>query len=528
MAQLQTAPLTEVVTPSTVGFIDIGTNSVRLLVVRLQRNRAFTVIHQLKETVRLGEDAFRHQHLRADAMERAIAVLRQFAMLARAAGAHEIIAVATAATREAENRHVFLDRLREEAQLDVHVISGLEEARLIYAGVASGLHLGKRKAWFIDIGGGSTEVSVGNETEQADLASLPLGAIRLSDEFFSHRSGRVSSQAYERLRAFVRSEAAQELRELKRLKPSLAVGSSGTIENLADVASYQLHGEGGRADDGLSSADLQKTIGYLRSLTLEERRKVPGLNPARADIIIGGAAVLEVLMEDTGARVLQVSSRGLREGLLADYLRRHGHGDLVGGDSVRRRSVVQLGRRCNFHEPHAEATARLALELFESGREAGLHDYGEPVRELLEYAALLHHIGAFLTYSGYQRHSEYLIRNADLLGFDEDEVAMIATIVRFHRSTVPRANEHALAGFAAKDRGAVRAASVFLRLAESLDRSQAQVAGSARLERLGHDRVVLHAGVKPGWEAELGGLDSARRAFAKVFDASLVVEAVPA
>jgi exopolyphosphatase/guanosine-5'-triphosphate,3'-diphosphate pyrophosphatase len=520
-------PMTDVAAPSTVGFIDIGTNSVRLLVVRLHRNRAYTIVHQLKETVRLGEDAFRHQHLRTDAMERAVAVLRQFAMLARAAGAGEIIAVATAATREAENRHVFLDRLREEAALDVHVISGLEEARLIYAGVSSGLHLGNQRALFIDIGGGSTEVSIGNESEQEYMASLPFGAIRLSDEFLGHHAGTVSSRMYEHLRGFIRSEAAQELRELKRLRPDIVVGSSGTIENLADVASYMMYGEGGRANDGLGLAELQKVIAYLRSLKLDERRKVPGLNPARADIIIG-AAVLEVLMEDTSVRVLQVSGRGLREGLLADYLRRQGHGDLVGGDSVRRRSVIQLGRRCNFDEAHAEATARLALELFDSARDAGINNCGDSVRELLEYAALLHHIGAFLTYSGYQRHSEYLIRNAELLGFDEDEVAMIATIVRFHRNAIPRVNEHALAGFSMKDRVAIRAASTFLRLAESLDRSQAQVVGSARLERIDRYRVVLHVGVKPGWEVELGGLDTHRRAFSKVFDASLMIEAVPA
>ena len=138
-----------------------------------------------------------------------------------------------------------------------------------------------------------------------------------------------------------------------------------------------MYGEGGRANDGLSLLDLQKTITYLRSLTLDERRKVPGLNPGRADIIIGGAAILEVLMEDTGVRELQVSSRGLRDGLLADYLRRHGHGDLVGGDSVRRRSVLQLGRRCNFDEAHAEATARLALRLFDSAKAAGLHNHDE-------------------------------------------------------------------------------------------------------------------------------------------------------
>ncbi|MGE0060031.1 MAG: Ppx/GppA phosphatase family protein [Dehalococcoidia bacterium] len=520
--------MTDVAAPSTVGFIDIGTNSIRLLVVRLHRNRAYTVIHQLKETVRLGEDAFRHQHLRVDAMDRAVAVLRQFAMLARAAGAGEIIAVATAATREAENQRVFLDRLRDEADLDVHVISGLEEARLIYAGVASGLHLGPRRGLFIDIGGGSTEVSIGNEAGQDFLTSLPLGAIRLSDQFLSHHTGSVSTRTYEHLRSFVRSEVAQELRQLRQLKPNVAIGSSGTIENLADVASYLMYGESGRVNEGLSLTDLQRTISHLRSLSLDERRKVPGLNPGRADIIIGGAAILEVLMEDTGVRELQVSGRGLREGLLTDYLQRHGHADLVGGDSVRRRSVLQLGRRCNFDEAHADATARLAVELFDSAKAAGLHSAGDAVRELLEYAGLLHHIGAFLTYSGYQRHSEYLIRNAELLGFDETEIAMIATIVRFHRNAIPRANERALAEFAPKDRAAIRVASILLRLAEGLDRSQAQVVGSATLERLDRDRVVLHVAVKPGWEVELGGLDTHRRAFAKVFGATLMIEAVPA
>ena len=517
----------EVVFPSTVGFIDIGTNSIRLLVVRLHSNRVFTVVHQLKETVRLGEDAFRHQHLRPEAMDRAVSVLRQFAMLARAAGAQEIIAVATAATREAENQRVFLDRLSDEARLEVHVISGLEEARLIYAGVSSGLHIGEQKALFVDIGGGSTEVTLGTQREHEYLASLPFGAIRLSDQFLSHHPGPVSGKTYEHLRSFIRTEAAQELRQLRDGRPTIAVGSSGTIENLADVSSYLLYGEGGRCNEGLALAELQRTITHLRSLPLDERRKVAGLNPSRADIIIGGAAILEVLMEETRVRELQVSPRGLREGLLAEYLRRHGHEDLVEGDSVRRRSVLQLGRRCNFDEAHAEATSRLALALFDSGKEAGLHDLDASDRELLEYAALLHHIGAFLTYNGYQRHSEYLIRNAELLGFDETEIAEVATIARFHRSALPRANEHALSEFTPKRREAIRVCSVFLRLAESLDRSQAQVVGEARLERVGSDRAVLHVGVKPGWEIELWSLETHRKAFARVFGANLMIEAGP-
>jgi exopolyphosphatase/guanosine-5'-triphosphate,3'-diphosphate pyrophosphatase len=507
--------------------MDIGTNSIRLMVVRLNANRSYTVIRQLKETVRLGEAEFAQHRLRPEAIDRAVAIVKQFAMLSRMAGASEIIAVATAATREAENRRVFLDRVSEEAGVEVHVVSGLEEARLIYLGVTSGVHLDNRLALCIDIGGGSTELAIGTHVQHLYLNSLKLGAIRLTNQFLTGDDGPVHPRLYQAICRFVRSEASRTVHELKAYPFDLALGSSGTIENLAEIASRVLRYRPIQKDEPLRLTDLKRVVAMLCDLSVEERRRVPGMNPTRADIIIGGAAILETLMDDLALGEIQVSERGLREGLLVDYLLKHGHSDLVEGGSLRERSVLQLGRSCHFNEEHACTTARLAEALFDTGIEAGLHKLGENERELLRYASLLHHIGSFLTHSNYHRHTHYLVRNAELLGFDQTEVAMIAATALFHRNVLPRRKDPEMEDLSQGQQDAVRVMSMLLRLAESLDRSQANVVKGARFVRLDSKRVLLHVEPSHGWEVELAAVDNQRKAFARTFERNLVIEAVP-
>jgi exopolyphosphatase / guanosine-5'-triphosphate,3'-diphosphate pyrophosphatase len=513
--------------PHTVAFMDIGTNSIRLLIVRIESNNAYTVLHQLKETVRLGEGEFARHRLDPNAISRAVNVARHFALLARNAGAHEMIAVATAATREAENQEDFLSRLREEAGLDVHVVSGLEEARLIYLGVVSGLHLGDRQAFFVDIGGGSTEVIVGTQAEHLYLNSMELGAIRLSNQFLDDE-GPITPKRYERIRSHVRNEAAAALHDLRAFPIDFAVGSSGTIENLAEIAARMFWRRPWSRDDVLSYTVLRRTIDELCSLPLESRRRVPGMNPARADIIVGGAAIIDTLLEELAVRELRVSDRGLRDGLLVDYLLRHGYPAFAADVSVRERSVYQLGRSCRFNEDHANTTATLALSLFDSARTSGLHELGAWERELLQYAALLHHIGAFLTYSNYQKHTEYLVRNADLLGFDQTEVAIIASIARYHRGPLPRERDSDLFSLTPDQQWAVRALSTILRLAESLDRSQSGSIVSATFEQIDARRFVLRAQAIGECQVEVWGLDNQLDAFEKVFRRKLTAEITPA
>ena len=263
----------------TVAFMDIGTNSIRLLVVRIQPDYSSTVLTQLKQMVRLGDRAFSHQHLQPDAIDRAVSVTRQFAQLARTHGAETIITVATAATREAVNQSDFARQLQEEAALDVRVVSGLEEARLIYLGVASGVHLGEKQAFLMDIGGGSTEVIIGTQHHHSYLGSLKLGASRLTAQFLAEQCGPVAPRKYEAMQQYVRHHAIRTLRELRTYRIDLAIGSSGTIESLADIAVRHFLHRPRQRDDVLTYASLKQVIAMLSALPLEDRRKVLGLKP---------------------------------------------------------------------------------------------------------------------------------------------------------------------------------------------------------------------------------------------------------
>jgi exopolyphosphatase/guanosine-5'-triphosphate,3'-diphosphate pyrophosphatase len=509
-----------------VAFMDMGTNSIRLLVVHLHANHSFTILTRLKETIRLGEGEFTEQYLQPAAIDRAVLVAREFVGLARSYGAEEIIAVATAATREAVNQRAFLRRLRQEAEVEVHVVSGLEEARLIYLGVVSGVHLGDKHALFIDIGGGSTEVIIGTQQQYAYLNSLKLGAIRLTTRFLADLRGPIPMRLYEQVRRHVRHYVMHMLREIQSHRVDLAIGSSGTIESLGDIAARLFLKRPLQRDDTLQYPQLKEVVALLGSLSLEARRKVPGLNPSRADIIMAGAAILDTLMEELSLAEIRVTERGLRDGLLVDYLLKNGHAAAWEEMSPRHMSVLQLGRACRFNEAHARTTTRLALALFDSARDAGLHRLGQRERELLEYAALLHHIGGFLTYDNYQAHTYYLIRNANLLGFDQTEIALIALVAFYHRKALPRKKHPEFAALTKKTQRLVRTLCVLLRLAESLDRSHAGYVRHARLCAIEAQRAMLYVHATHDCQLELWGVQEHVEAFAKVFERRLEIQMV--
>jgi exopolyphosphatase / guanosine-5'-triphosphate,3'-diphosphate pyrophosphatase len=467
---------------SVVAFIDLGTNSVRILVVRLNPNRSFTVLTRQKEIVRLGEGEFERRQILPEAIDRTVAVCRRFAELARNFGAEEILAYATSAAREARNRDELLRRLKEEADLDVRVISGREEARLIYLGVSSSVDLGDRTAMFIDIGGGSTEISTGDRDRYLLLESLKAGAIRLTDQLIrTDEAGVVKSESYEATRRYVRSESIHALNRLRHQKVDLVFGTSGTIQTLAEVSRCLCRpGEPPGDLPVLTAADLARVTKFLNGLPLEKRKRVPGMLAERADIIIGGGAILEALMEDLQIREILVSDRSMRDGMLVDYLSRMEGSPYAEPISVRRRSVIQLGRSCGIDEPHALTVTRLALELFDSARDLGLHSFGDPEREILEYAAYLHDIGSFISFKGHQIHSHYIIRNADLLGFDQQEIGVLALVARYHRKKAPNKGDAHLCGFDSRSRLIVRTLAALLRYAEHLDRTHAGFVRHAR------------------------------------------------
>ena len=506
-------------------FIDLGTNSVRLSVVRFEPGQAQTVLAQRKQTVRLGEGQGTDGLLQPEAMQRAAAVCREFAEMARGKQAASITAIATSATRDAANQAEFLALLRREADLDVEVVSGREEARLIYMGVAKGVNLGHRRALFIDIGGGSTELIVGNQREALYLESLKLGAIRLTGLFFRpDETGPVTNERYALIKHHVAGAAVRAMSEVRALGPELVVGSSGTSETLADIAARLELGRPLDRSDRISLDALRRVIVQLRGLSVEQRRQVPGLNAARADIIVAGAAILETVLELAGQSGFQVSDRGLRDGLIADAAMQE-EGEAYGQLPVRERSVLELGRACRFDERHHRQVARLAVGLFDQARDLGLHRLDDHARELLEHAAMLHDVGVFLSYSRHQNHSHYLIANADLLGFNQRETAIVAALARFHSRGFPAVEQPVIAALDAGDQLLVAQAAILLRLAERMDRSHAGRVAAASLAA-GPGTVVLLT-LRPsgpeGCQLERWGLEGQERVFERVFGRALAV-----
>jgi exopolyphosphatase/guanosine-5'-triphosphate,3'-diphosphate pyrophosphatase len=444
--------------------------------------------------------------------------------MARSQGAQEIVALATSATREAQNRKSFLQRLEQEANLVVSAISGKEEARLTYLGVSSGINMGERQGVFIDIGGGSTEIAVGDQSEHFFLDTLKLGSIRLAMLFPEVNDGSVSPDQYEALQGYVRDTAIRTLQVANRFRLDMAVGSSGTIENLADIAIRNFHKRRRESDDVLSRADLKGVAGMLCGLSVEERKKVPGINPDRADIIVTGASILDTILQELGLEEIQISDRSMRDGMLVDYLNRLGGEGSEQEQSFREASVLRLGRALSFDEEHASHVARLALRLFDISKEQGLHKLGRRERELLEYAAMLHDVGVSLSYSNHQSHSYYFIANAELLGFDQTEIAIMATTTLFHRKKFPRKRNKEFAALDDRSQSIVQVLGVLLSIAEGLDRSHMGLVRDMELELSGKRKAMLRIRATQACPLEAWGVEYHNKAFQKVFNRRLTIE----
>jgi exopolyphosphatase/guanosine-5'-triphosphate,3'-diphosphate pyrophosphatase len=500
--------------------VDIGTNSIRLGVVQPELDHTYSMLSQQKEVVRLGEGEFATNRLTPQAIDRGVLVLRKFAEVARGYGVSDITVLGTSALREAENQAEFLQRAEAEAGVEVHVISGAEEARLIYLGVLSGIDLVNQRALVMDIGGGSMELAVGDSYGPDVLESLKLGAIRVSGIFTEGETGPIQPQLYRRIQEYARGVAIHSVQRVRQAGFHVMYGSSGTILNLAEIVARS-KGETTGSPRGyyVRLEELEAAAARLCAMTLEQRRKVPGINPERADIIVGGAAVLTAVMRELGAAGLTTSERALREGMIVDRLGRMAGGPAaILADSVRNRSVFQLARRCQFEEEHARTVARLSCSLFDQFRELGLHSFGPAERELLYFAAILHDVGGFVSYTDHHKHGYYLVRNSPLLGFDSTEIQLLAAMVLHHRKGLPKRKEEALAELGKRQREAVTVLSTIIRLAEAMDRGHlAEVKEvRSRLDERG-DTLILELLSESGCQLELWGLENQKNAVREVF-----------
>ena len=457
--------------------IDIGTNSIHMVIVKIEPTLpAFSIIAKEKDTVRLGERDPKTGELTPEAIDRSLSALKRCKDLADSLNVNEIIAVATSATREARNGQAFLNQIESELGITVNLISGQEEARRIYLGVLSGMDFGEQPQIIIDIGGGSTELILADIHEPRFLSSTKVGAVRLAREFVT--TDPISQEELNYLRAYVRGMLERPVGEIwQNLQlnevPSL-IGTSGTIETLATIHAIQKQGAAPNPIGGyqVSREDLEKIVQKLAAMTCKERLEVGGIADKRAEIIVPGAIILLEVMTMLNLDSITICEQALREGIIVDWMLTRGliESRLRYQNEVRKRNVLKIAQKYRVDLDYSERVADFAISLFEQTK-GNLHDWGGQERELLWAAAILHNCGIYISHSAHHKHSYYLIRNAEMLGFTELELELIANLARYHRKNKPKKKHDHYQKLPNKEyQLMVRQLSAILRLAVALDR----------------------------------------------------------
>jgi exopolyphosphatase / guanosine-5'-triphosphate,3'-diphosphate pyrophosphatase len=457
--------------------IDIGTNSIHMVIVQIEPSLpAFTVIAKEKDTVRLGDRHAATGDLTPEAIQRSLNTLRRCQELAASLKAEQIIAVATSATREAPNGENFLRQIESELGIVVNLISGREEARRIYLGVLSGMDFNEKPHIIIDIGGGSTEIILADVHEPRVLSSTKIGAVRLAKEFVT--TDPISDHELKLLRAYVRGMLERPVEEiwqnLQLNEVPRTIGTSGTIETIAEIHAKDNLGAVPDPLNGyeIKYKDIEKIVKRLAKMSYKERLEVSGLTDKRAEIIVPGAVILLEAMQMLKLDSIMICERALREGVIVDWMLTRGliNSRLRYQNEVKNRNVIKIAQKYHVDIDYSQRVAKFALSIFDQ-LQGQLHSWGVAERELLWSAAILHNSGVYISHSSHHKHSYYLIRNAELLGFTELELELIANIARYHRRSRPKKKHEAYYKLPHKlHQLMVRQLSAMLRLAVALDR----------------------------------------------------------
>ena len=471
--------------------IDIGTNSFHLIVVKTDDKGSFKILTREKEVVRLGKSSKDMKYISSDAVFRAVNTLKRFKLICDSFNA-EIRAVATSAVREALNGEDFISEILHKTGIKIEVVSGYEEARLIYLGVLQALPVFKKKILLIDIGGGSTEMLVGEKGDVIYANSTKIGAVRLTERFFPDK--RFTPDAIEEAKMYTKSVLYPVLRRIKEYSYDTVIGSSGTINTLGSMI-YYLNNPDSEDElymnnyvyDRNSLNDITKKI--TKCLNVRQIEELKGLDVQRADIITAGAVILEQIFSELDLNRITISNYALREGIILDTVDKiSGHKNLGAITDIRYKSVVNLANQCNNDKQHSEQTLKLAVKIFDflikyyPEFELSVSD-----KEYLEAASLLHDIGHSISHSQHHHHSYYLICNSDLLGFNNEELEIIANIARYHRKSHPKLKHDNFAKLNAINKDKVRKLAGILRVADGLDRGHSSAVADIRMERSGNE-----------------------------------------
>ena len=500
--------------------IDIGSNSLKLVIVEAAASDSFTVLLQERERVRLGHETLRNKVLSPEAINLSAEAIAKFRSIAESRQVHSIIAVATASVREAKNAAEFVREIENRTGVHIDVLSSIEEARLI--GVAAAQFFGADKTSLIniDIGGGSTELSLMKNGEPHKLFSMKLGAVGLTEKFIF--SDPPKNKEIKNLQTEIAFALEHPLRKIKHSAWQIASGTSGTILNLAGLLNFQT------AETALPRAEislkrLTALNKVLAEIPLEKRVNMPVISPQRAEVIVAGGQILENVMRALKIETLQPCSYALREGVIIDHLRlieAESLPPVPDVDDIRLRDVFVIGRRFGYEESHALQVANLAEMIFDAL--APIYNLRRHGRTLLSAAALLHDVGYHISHESHHKHSYYLIKNSELTGFSETEKNIIALIARYHRGSLPKEKHLDFTELSEKDRQTVAQLGAILRLAEALDRGHENHVRSIKF-KLEKRNLLLKLESREDCSIERKAIELKKDLFESAFDCTLIV-----
>jgi exopolyphosphatase / guanosine-5'-triphosphate,3'-diphosphate pyrophosphatase len=498
--------------------VDIGSNSVRLKIARLQGGRLRSILED-REVTRLGEGVFRSGYLTPESMAETVKVLRRFHRAAQQVVTDSVRVVATSALRDARNSQAFLEWVRSATGWRAEVISGIEEARLIHLGLVSSPRVDRSPTLMIDLGGGSCELTVSLRGHIRDAVSLPLGAVRLTDEFLAHDP--VRKGELKRLRGFVAREVGKIASRIGAARVKNVIATSGTAAALAAVATH-LRRNGNRQRPVVSRSEMNRIAKRLARLPVADRREIEGIGPRRAEIVVAGATVYHELLDRLHLGGFRYSPLGLRDGILAqmaaDYDRSTRSGRQI--ESERWESIIKAVDHYHVDRKHALDVRESAMLLFSALR--SVHRLPPEYREWLSAAAMLYEVGDYVNRNGHHRHTYYIISNSEILGYTPQQRRIVAAIARYLGKSRPATEDVPIKAVDPTDRGDVQKAILLLRLARALNLGRSRAVERVRVgQRSTAVKITLVPRRRMGVDLELWAVEKERDYFREVFGREL-------
>lgn len=501
--------------------VDIGSNSVRLKIARLHNHR-LRPIHEDREVTRLGDGVFRSGFLRPESMAETVKVLRRFHRTTQQIVADSVRVVATSALRDARNSEAFLQWVHSATGWTVEIVSGVEEARLIHLGITSSGHVDRTTTLLIDLGGGSCELTVSRRGQILDTVSLPLGAVRLTNEFLSHdppRKGELKG-----LTGFITRELGQVSSRIRETHIKNVIATSGTAAALAATAAHLRKNSRSRQRPAVSRAEMSRIAKRLARLPVTERRAIQGIGPKRAEIVVAGAMVYRELLDHLRLNGFRFSPLGLRDGILAQMAAEYDRSTRSGKqiESERSESINRAVQHYHVDRKHGLNVRDSAMFLFSALR--SIHRLPPEYREWLSAAAMLHEVGDYVSRTGRHRHTHYIISNSEILGYTPQQRRIIAAIARYLGKSRPDIEDGPMKMIPPDERGEVQKAILLLRLARSLNLGRIRAVEKVRVGlRAGDVRFTLVPRRRMGVDLEFWAIEKDAPYFREVFGRELSI-----